>query len=86
MPEMPTPRSTTACKCYQETFQNTDISITTRGRPYLGSPIGTKDYVESFVEEKVSKWSRELSLLATVAKSQPHAAYAALTHGMSSKS
>ena len=51
-------------------FADTDVKITTEGRPYLGSPIGTTDYIQSFVKNKVQEWLEELELLATIAKTQ----------------
>ena len=41
-------------------------------------PIGTRQFVENFVNNKVSEWSDDVSTLADIAKSQPHAAYAAI--------
>ena len=38
-----------------------------------------------YFEGKVQEWSAEVLLLAKVAESQPHAAYAALTHGLSTR-
>ena len=54
-----------------------------KGRPYLGAVIGNEEYVNSYVKHKVSKWSNSLEKLATIAVTQPHAAYAAFTHGLS---
>ena len=45
--------------------------VTTEGRPYLGVPLGTDDYIETFQ--------------GRTTRTQPHAAYAAFTHGMASK-
>ena len=64
---------------------NTGVKITSEGRPYLGVPIGTDDFVESFVSTKVQEWVAQLEKLALIACSQPHAAYAAFTHGLISK-
>ena len=38
-----------------------------------------------YVADKVKKWSEEIRQLATIAKTQPHAAYCAYTHGLSSR-
>ena len=35
--------------------------------------------------EKIAQWVGEVSLLSAIAITQPHAAYAAFTHGLSSK-
>ncbi len=66
-------------------FQDTEVRVTTEGRPYLGSPLGTKDYINCYTSEKVIEWTKELELLASFGKTQPHAAYSALTHGVTSK-
>ena len=65
----------------REIFRDTQVKITSQGRPHLGAPLGSKEFVDQFVSEKVSQWREELTLLADIAKSQPHAAYAAFTHG-----
>ena len=67
--------------------QNTCMgrNITVEGRPYLGAAIGTQEYIRKFMDDKVSEWSAEVLLLAKIGESQPHAAYSALTHGLSSR-
>ena len=49
---------------------NTGVKITSEGRPYLGVPIGTDDFVESFVSTKVQEWVAQLEKLALIACSQ----------------
>ncbi len=61
------------------------MQITSEGRPYLGAPLGCQAYVNKFISEKVQQWSKELKLLSAIGTTQPHAAFAALTHGMTSK-
>ena len=43
-----------------EIFQDTDVHITSDGRPYLGSPLGSLDYVNSFVQRKAEEWCEYL--------------------------
>jgi len=38
-----------------------------------------------YVAKKVNLWIEELTLLAAIARSQPHSAYSAFTHGLISK-
>ena len=59
--------------------------ITSAGRPYLGAPIGSPDYITDFTRNRVSQWVQGLSQLSSIAVTQPHAAYAVLVHGFSSK-
>lgn len=66
-------------------FEGTDVQITCEGRPYLGAPLGCSAYIKNFVTQKVQQWSSELRMLSDICSTQPHAAYAALTHGLSSK-
>ena len=68
-----------------DAFANTAMRITTEGRPYLGSPVGTTEYIQSFTSEKVREWVEEVELLATFGATQPHAAHSAFTHGLFSK-
>ena len=66
-------------------FEGTNVNVTCKGRPYLGSPLGSPDYINTFVSEKVDQWSGELKLLSAIATTQPHAAFAAFSHGLTSK-
>ena len=66
-------------------FDDTMVNITTDGRPVPGSPVGKPDYIADFVSQKVKQWVGEIEKLAKIADSQPHAAYGAITHGLSSK-
>ena len=61
-------------------FNDTEVKVTSEGRPYLGAALGTKEYTHSYVSSKVQEWSTELLALNNVSKTQPHAAYAAFTH------
>ena len=66
-------------------FIGMGVNVTCKGRPYLGAAIGTQEYIRKFMGDKVTEWSAEVQLLAKLGESQPHAAYAALTHGLSSR-
>ena len=62
-------------------FQGTQVNITTQGRPHLGAALGSKEFVEQFVSDRVHRWTQEILTLSDIAKSQPHAAHAAFIHG-----
>jgi hypothetical protein len=62
-------------------FSNTAINITSEGRPYLGAALGSQEYINQYVSDKVQKWNEELHILSEIATTQPHAAFAAFTHG-----
>ncbi len=55
------------------------------GKPHLGTSLGSKEYSNKCTKEKVAEWSLELEKLTTIAETEPHAAYAAITHGLASK-
>jgi len=66
-------------------FAGSGVNVTCDGRPYLGAAIGTTAYIEDSVSKKVQVWSEEVKQLSKIAESQPHAAYCAFTHGLSSR-
>ena len=63
----------------------TGISVTEEDKRHLGATIGTQAFVESYIERKVSEWVNAVERLSSIAHTQPHAAYAAFTHGLMSK-
>jgi hypothetical protein len=66
-------------------FEGTNVNVTCKGRPYLGAPLGSSDYINTFVSEKVDQWSGELKFLSAIATTQPHASFVAFSHGLTSK-
>ena len=44
------------------TFADTDVKVTSEGRPYLGAALGSEEYIQSFVTDKVLQWVEELEL------------------------
>ena len=69
----------------QRIFNGTGIQITSAGRPYLGAPLGSPDFVMDYTQTQISQWIHGLSQLSLIAVTQPHAAYAVFVHGLSSK-
>ena len=69
----------------KQTFAGTDVHITTHGKRHLGAALGSKSFTEEYVSNKVQRWTKDIINLAKVAISQPHAAYAAYIHGLSSR-
>ena len=69
----------------KEKFQNTQVKITKEGDRYLGSVIGTTEYLKKYVSDRVVEWVAEIERLAEIAKTQPHAAYTAFTFSMKHK-
>ena len=66
----------------QTMFANTNIRITTHGQQHLGAALGSREFGEEYVTTKVESWTAEVSALAEIATSRPHAAYCAFTHGL----
>ena len=66
-------------------FNSTGVSVTSRGRPVLGSPIGSPEYVHQFVSERVKEWVHQVEVLSSVAVPHPQSAFAAYTHGLCNK-
>ena len=66
-------------------FSETGIQITTEGRRLLGAAIGTAEFEGKFMETSISPLVHQISRLAEIAKTQPHAAHAAFMHGMKGK-
>ena len=65
-------------------FADTDVHITINGKRHLGAALGSNTFTEEYVSCKVGEWVKEIEQLSTIASTQPHAAYAAFTHGLSS--
>ena len=66
----------------RQIFKVSEIQITTEGHPYLGSPLGTQEYVNKFLMAKVDEWIEEVIALSKMTNGHPQAAYAAMTHGL----
>ena len=66
-------------------FQGTKVNITIEGKRQLGAALGTRSFVEEYVHQKVAAWVQEIERLSSIAITQPHAAYAAFTHGLMNK-
>ena len=69
----------------RQLFDDTDVHITIQGKRHLGAAIGSRTFTEEYVSHKVQTWTEEIKRIAKVATSQPHAAYASFTHGLSSR-
>ena len=65
-----------------ETFGGSGVIVTKDGQRHLGAVIGTEAYKKEYVGDKVAEWVKELEDLSAIAKTEPHAAYSAYTHGI----
>lgn len=66
-------------------FKDSGIKITAEGKKHLGAAIGSEDYKNEFVNEKIKSWVTEIINLTEIAKKDPHSAYCAFTHGLRHK-
>ena len=69
----------------QGDLEDCDIHITSTGQRHLGSALGSDSFLRDFMATKIFSWVDELENLSKVAKTEPQAAYAALTHGLIAK-
>jgi len=60
----------------------TSINVTVQGQKHLGAVIGSREYLEEYVSEKVTNWINDIAKSAEFALSQPQACYAAYTFGL----
>ena len=52
------------------------------GQRHLGAAVGSAEYVAAYLDQKDAFWSEQVTQLADVAGTQPHAAYAAFAFGL----
>ena len=64
-----------------ELFSDTEVQITTQGRPYLGAPLGSEAFTREFASMKIKDWHVQLLKLVNIAATQPHATYSAFMRG-----
>ena len=64
----------------QSTFENTNIQVTTSGKRHLGASLGTEQFKDEYMSEKVSNWCKNIEKLTEIAKCQPQAAFSAYIH------
>ena len=51
----------------QTIFDNTKIKIPTDGQRHLGAVIGTANFKQNYVKEKINQWIQELRILSQIA-------------------
>lgn len=67
-----------------EVFSGTDLSITTEGSSHLGIPLGTPEYRNNCIVKKIQEWCMQVYRDTDFARTQPHAAFSAFLHGVTS--
>ncbi|XP_073253376.1 uncharacterized protein [Porites lutea] len=66
----------------KEIFSETTINITTEGRKHLGAALGSRDFFEEYVDDKVEEWVAQVTSLAEFATTQPQSSYEAFVFGL----
>ena len=66
----------------KELFADSSINISTQGQKHLGAALGSRSFLEEYVNGKVEDWIDQIVRLSEFAKVQPQASYAAFTFGL----
>ena len=66
----------------REVFRDTAINISTQGQKHLSAVLGSRTYLEGYVNGKVEGWVDQVVKLAEIAATYPQASYAAFTIGL----
>jgi len=66
-------------------FADTDVAIRTDGVRYLGGCIGTEEFATRYIAERIQEWTQLVLRLASVAATQPHAAYTVMVQAVQSR-
>ena len=66
-------------------FGDSGMQIETDSCRLLGAALGSTEFLPQFMHQKINSFAELVLELSSVARSQPHAAYAALMHGLMGK-
>ena len=66
-------------------FNDINIQIKTQGRRHLGAALGTSQFRNEYIIEKINKWVEELHVLSEIAKIEPQAGYTCFLSGYKHK-
>ena len=55
----------------KEAFKETAVNVTVQGQRHLGAVIGSPEYVEEYVNDKVANWISKITKLAEFTVTQP---------------
>ena len=67
----------------ERVFGSDGITITLDGERHLGAALGSQQFREKYVKNKVAQWVHDVEMLAEIGKEEPQAAYCAYIKGMS---
>ena len=66
----------------RETFSSTEIKITTAGDRHLGAVIGSDEFREEYIRNKIENWISDIEQLSNIEKDEPQLVYSAFTKAM----
>ena len=66
----------------KEAFKGTAVNVTVQGQRHLDVAIGSQQYVEEYVNDKVTNWISEITKLAELTVTPPQASHASYTFGL----
>ena len=69
----------------QTIFDNTKIKISTDGQRHLEAVIGTANFKQNYMKEKINQWIQELRILSKITWYKPQAAYSCFITGFKHK-
>ena len=69
----------------QNLFANWRVNITAEVKRHLGAVIESTEYRDEYVKDLVKDWDNQLTILLTVAETQPQVAYLAVASRFKSK-
>ena len=67
----------------EEIFRGSGVKITKEGERHMGAVVGSEEFKESYVKEKIEKWIVDVEELARIAKDEPQAVYSSFTKAIS---
>ena len=73
-----------------EEFEDTGVQLTEdgedlahkAGQRHLGAAVGSPEFVAAYLDEKVASWVQQVTYLADIANTLPHAAYVGFVFGL----
>ena len=69
----------------QDLFTNLRLNVTAEEKIHLGAVIESTEYRDKYVKDLVKVQDNQLTILSTIPKTQPQAAYLAFASGFKSK-
>ena len=66
----------------EELFKDTGIKLTLSGERHLGAVIGTQEFRDQYVNNKVQTWIEDIEMLTAIAEDEPQLVYSSYTKAM----